>query len=155
MSEMLRKTLAITFMMLMTLLITLKHPVLGYCLCLNSYFAGDCCSIQEVDQPAPCSGCCSEVESTAHLATEPQKPCGDCAEILNIDVGDFVWNASNQLPDANQDSNTPPSIDFSNTLSAQAHQLAAAPIRGSPPSGNLELYPQKLPLYLRHSVLRL
>ncbi len=50
---MIRKLTAVMFLMVMALLITLKNPVLGYCLCLDAYFTGDCvCQVEEATSRA-------------------------------------------------------------------------------------------------------
>lgn len=165
---MFRKLSAVMFMLVMALLITLKHPVLGYCICLDAYFTGDCvCETQkkesvstlkngESPHPQCCSNCITdESETDSSSATNNPSPCDDCTKHLNIDVDDFVWNASDQLP---SDANDFPSL--ASNFSDQGAELpttsvdTALPIRGDPPP-ELVQYDTDLPLYLRHSVLRL
>jgi len=155
---MLRKTTAVTFMLVMTLLITLKHPVLGYCLCLDSYFAGDCvCQAEEtpVTSDIMSTSCCSSCQANevAEADSEPiptvPSPCDDCTEHLNVDVDDFVWESTDQVPD-----NAETLIPFPAYLATTTLQIPNVPIgttmqiRGSPP-----FRWQNIPIYLRHSVL--
>jgi hypothetical protein len=156
---MLRKTTAVMFMLVMALLITLKHPVLGYCLCLDSYFTGDCvCQVEkpqtvsDAKEPAaPCPNCASceaEINTNQNSPVKPV-PCDDCTEHLNIDVGDFVWQSTDQVPD-----NAEMLIPFPDYLAATTVQIPSISvgttmqIRGSPP-----FRWQNIPIYLRHSVL--
>ena len=165
---MLRKTTAVIFMLVMTLLIALKHPVLGYCLCLNSYFTGDCVCQVEKSQPdntsaakekatSPCPSCCAssetvETDNDQDTPVEPI-PCDDCTEHLNIDVGDFVWQSSDKVPsDSELTVALPISIAALELNLPIASYYSPMSIRGDPPPG---LYDTALPLYLKHSVLRL
>ncbi len=159
---MLRKTTAVMFMLVMALVVTLKHPVLGYCLCLDSYFAGDCvCQAEEVPAVSDIvtTSCCSNCQANEVAETETDSttvpgaptPCDDCTEHLNVDVGDFVWHSTDQVPD-----NGETFIPFPAYLATTNLQVPSASvgttmqIRGSPP-----LRWQNIPIYLRHSVLRL
>jgi len=156
---MLRKTTAVMFMLVMALLITLKHPVLGYCLCLDSYFTGDCvCQTEETpvasDMPKSCCSSCQANEVTktdSDSIPSIPAPCDDCTEHLNIDVDDFVWQSTDQVPD-----NAATLIPFPAYLATTTLQTPSIPvgttmpIRGSPP-----FRWQNIPIYLRHSVLRL
>lgn len=165
---MLQKTTAVLFMLVMALLITLKHPVLGYCLCLDSYFTGNCVCQFTPPQPrdnsaveektgSACPGCCansvtSEPDHKQGAPVEPV-PCDNCTKHLNIDVGDFVWQSSDKIPLATE---TTSAIPYNFTIQEFKHASAShgnsMSIRGDPPPG---LYAIALPLYLRLSVLRL
>ncbi|MBK1830832.1 hypothetical protein JIN77_08855 [Verrucomicrobiaceae bacterium R5-34] len=158
-----RKISAVAFMLVMTLLITLKHPVLGYCLCLNSYFTGDCtCEVVQTSQTAPsganCSSCCTDDHGIESIDIAKMTPCDDCTQRLDLNVGDFVWNTTVQLPSDDQDQFndlTQPNTDP--LLLASIFSPGHAPIRGDPPPlAALASEPyQGFPIYLRHSVLRL
>ncbi|MGB0990916.1 MAG: hypothetical protein ACPG32_00430 [Akkermansiaceae bacterium] len=164
---MLRKVSAVTLLLVMTLLITLKHPVLGYCLCVDSFFAGDCsCEVAQKAQKKTssatqsCSHCCQETacNTPADGSLAPAAPCDDCSKRLSIDVDDFVWNGTVQVP------NDPQLLDDGSShygadlvfSGAQAPAFASGPIRGDPPPHSVAIpaYPG-LPVYLRYSVLRL
>ncbi len=164
---MLRKLTAVMFMLVMALLITLKHPVLGYCMCLDSYFSGDCVcqfeksksngpptagTAEKESTSPPCSSCCASCETdTSQDSPAEPTPCDDCTEHLNVDVGDFVWQSTDQVPD-----NAETLIPFPVYLTTSTLQVPSTPvgttmqIRGSPP-----LRWQNIPIYLKHSVLRL
>ena len=163
---MLRKITAVIFMLVMALLITLKHPVLGYCLCLDAYFTGDCvCQVEKPAAPAvsqdsastcpsACANCALQVENENSVDTDSQPlPCDDCTKHLNLDVGDFVWQSTAYVP---ADTGfwlplpaafAPDAVQFSLVL-----KDTPMSIRGGPPPGLID---DGLPLYLRHSVLRL
>jgi len=157
-----RKISAVTFMLVMTLLITLKHPVLGYCLCLDAYFTGDCTcqTIQQAttsqDPVSPCCASCAaetQNDQTTQSEAGKQAPCDECTHYLNLDVGDFLWDSSDQVSDglAALALDTPayqPSIE----LALSPRFSMAAPIRGDPPP---RILIDSVPLYLRHLVLRL
>ncbi|MBT8044633.1 MAG: hypothetical protein KJO79_06760 [Verrucomicrobiae bacterium] len=163
---MLRKSSALMFMMAMALLIALKHPVLGYCLCLDSYFAGNCaCQMTTVDQDtsAPqshscCIDCSDHIAASTDSSTVEQKPlapCNDCKEHFKIDVGDFVWQSTDKLSDDTGASNTTTASHPPGSFSLQAQTLVhnQSAIRGDPPS--MSCRDGEIPLYLRHLVLRL
>jgi hypothetical protein len=150
------------FMLVMALVVTLKHPVLGYCLCLDSYFTGDCvCQSEEAPTTSDSltTFCCSSCEANEAAVVETDSesipgiptPCDDCTEHLNVDVGDFVWHSSDQVPD-----NAETLIPFPAYLATTTLQIPTVPvgttmqIRGSPP-----IRWQNIPIYLRHSVLRI
>lgn len=149
-------------MLVMTLLITLKHPVLGYCLCLDAYFANNCLCLPEkaTHKPTPASkpayqeNCCSSTTASTEISPEKQEPCEDCVELLALDVGDFVWKNTSPSPsDTEFHHLLPPAAFADKYLSpATASEHSVAAIRGSPPP---DLYSGMPPLYLRHSVLRL
>jgi len=157
-----RKISAIAFMLVMTLLITLKHPVLGYCLCLDAYFTGDCTcqTVQQTttiqDPVAPCCASCAaetQADPTSQDEAGEKAPCDECTHYFNLDVGDFLWDGSDQVPAGLETLalNTPaypPSI----VLAYSPRFSTAAPIRGDPPPETLI---DSVPLYLRHLVLRL
>ena len=143
------------FMLVMALLITLKHPVLGYCMCLDSYFSGDCvCQVEETksNDTSPSSGCCASCETdTSQESPTAPTPCDDCTEHLNVDVGDFVWQITDPVPDNAQTLIPFPTYLTSSDLHVPSNPVGTTmQIRGSPP-----LRWQNIPLYLRHSVLRL
>ncbi|MCP5536174.1 MAG: hypothetical protein H7A51_08045 [Akkermansiaceae bacterium] len=158
---MLRKCTAISFLMVMIMLIALKHPVLGYCLCLDAYFTGDCVcqhetrpSAKRLGSAPTCPDCCpDQSQGNTDTPREPSEPCDDCTAHLTVDVGDFVWDNSNDTP-ADTGSTILPPLAYAEP--ATAHPAAVIdyrkPIRGDPPP-----YPtvSKVPLFLRHSVMRL
>ena len=177
---MLRKTTAMIFMLVMAMLITLKHPVLGYCLCLDSYFTGDCvCQVEKSQSThssvgndnstangksdSPCPTCCatSEIaECSSNSITDGNQdapvestPCDDCTEHFNIDVGDYVWHSSDKVP-----LNTEMVVAIPYNFAVQELKIPSGSfyspmsIRGDPPPG---LHNTDIPLYLRLSVLRL
>jgi len=152
---MLRNISAVTFMLVMTLLITLKHPVLGYCLCVNSYFTGDCSCELTKQADLQSSTCADNCCSSAQVESEKPAPCDDCTKRLNIDVSDFVWNASDQLPELDQHEFPNPAVYFtdSHLFTALTAVPANAPIRGDPPPWIDLDTSQGLPIYIRHSVL--
>lgn len=148
-----RKLTASTCMLVMALLITLKHPVLGYCLCLDSYFTVNCVCVEEDTPQNTCNGCCdtSHTQNTHHSPQKPT-PCDDCTEHLTIDVGQFVWNSTNDIP-----------ADAESLFNIQAHQtndsfIHLSPFflnrnfRSNPPPDYLI---RNFPLSSRHDVLRL
>jgi hypothetical protein len=162
-----RKFTAMAFILVMAMAITLKHPVLGYCLCVDAYFTGDCqCQAEQAAKPtvnesssSNCANCCG-VETVAknQPATENKPstsslPCDDCVKQLVVEVGDYVWHGSDQLP---ADSEFPiPHLPFALAdLSWSSHLTFYAPmsIRGDPPPG---LHDSDIPHYLSHSVMRL
>lgn len=153
----------------MTMVITLKHPVLGYCLCLDAYFTGDCkCQLEQAakptDQPttaeassSKCTSCCG-TEAADHKKTttekqKPTEPCDDCVKQLIVDVGDYVWHGSDQLPVASEFTIPPFSYSIIE-LSSPSNLAFYSPvsIRGDPPPG---LHDSDIPHYLSHSVMRL
>ncbi len=151
---MFRKTTAVMFIAVMAMLIALKHPVLGYCLCLDSYIAGDC--VCEVEKPATdsashdssCNTCCSETESHNDPASSP---CDDCTQHLMVDVGDFVWQVSDKIPSDTETLLPPHDFDLRSVQLPLASLHTTAPARGDPSPG----LTGRTPIYLRHSVLRL
>lgn len=144
------------FFTVMAMLITLKHPVLGYCLCLDSYHAGNCvCHAEKNAKQTPepkassCSGCCSTAEvGEEQGATEP---CNECNELLVVEVGDFFWNAQDDIPSDTEISHTAPTFDLDLAQLPLASLHTTVSTRGDPPPRLLG----SVPLYLRHSVLRL
>lgn len=152
---MLRKVSAVTFMLVMAMVITLKHPVLGYCLCLDTYFAGNCVCAPTgpTAENTGCHGCCSTSETEGNQAPEP---CEDCTNPLSIDTGDFVWDGSHKIPSENSSENPANTLLFSTEQSLTFQELTDAhmAIRGSPPPIDITLS-TSVPIYLRHSVLRL
>ncbi|MBT8036837.1 MAG: hypothetical protein KJO21_04770 [Verrucomicrobiae bacterium] len=163
---MLRKLTAVMFMLVMVMLITLKHPVLGYCLCLDAYFTGDCiCRDADATSPAspaasessvpPCSTCCADACSASDDPPTPQPstPCDDCIKHLNVDVGAFVWQSSGKIP-----ADTTSWISFPIVWSPHTPSFpvvltdATMAVRSGPPPDRIDDGP---PLYLRNLVLRL
>jgi len=155
------------FILVMTMVITLKHPVLGYCLCLDAYFTGDCkCQFEKADQAVKptadessssnCASCCG-VETVAKNQPTTEKkpiiPCDDCVKQLVVEVGDYAWSGSDQLP-ANSEFPIPHLPFTLEDLSWSAHLTFYSPmsIRGDPPPG---LHDSDIPHYLSHSVMRL
>lgn len=150
----------------MTMLITLKHPVLGYCLCLDSYFAGDCVcenetspTISGIDTKQSCCSSCGESSSQgefeAPIVSSPTTvdPCDGCTEHWNVDVGEFVWNHSDDTPAAPEFLEPPVAIFADEAIFDTLKQVASvAPIRGDPPP---RLRNTTIPLYLRHAEMRL
>jgi hypothetical protein len=167
---MFRKFTAMTFILVMAMVITLKHPVLGYCLCLDAYFTSDCkCQFEQAEQaakpsvnestPSNCSSCCGTEAVDNHQATTEKNPsdsslpCDDCVKQLVVEVGDYVWHGSGQLP-ANSEFPIP-NIPFATKhLSWSSNLTFYSPmsIRGDPPPG---LHDSDIPHYLSHSVMRL
>ena len=162
---MIRKFSAAIFILVMALLITLKHPVLGYCLCLNTYFTGDCvCKIEhkapsasQKKDPVDLPDCCSSCDLAANQESPPSDPssppCDDCTEHFSIDVGDFVWSSPNEVP-SDTETFTPVSFAKYDHLGAFSNPFNNLPYPywESPPEVTFH---QSTPLYLRHSVLRL
>lgn len=168
---MLRKFTAISFLLVMTMVITLKHPVLGYCMCLDAYFTGDCsCQValmdtsatasdQSTPPPKPCcSSCTSEAASqkpdtptTSTQSTEPA-PCDDCVKQLVVDVGQFYWQSLDDVPSDTETLIVPHPVQPEKTASPPIVFRASTAIRGDPPP---DIVGYKRPIYLRHSVFRL
>lgn len=160
----LRQFTAVVFLLVMALLVILKHPVLGYCFCLDSYFTGDCiCQVEKATPAAvaekstpPCPNCCAEAcANVGQEAPSPKDPvpCDDCTKHLNVDVGDFVWQGSDKVP-ADNGSWLPLPASFAPDVEPFPVVLIDIPlsIRTGPPPGMIG---DDLPLYLRLSVLRL
>lgn len=162
---MLRKTSAATFLIVMTLLIMLKHPVLGYCFCMDTYFASDCdCACELVEkpkaQPTDTSDCCesgscpmSSPSDSEEAPCNPESPCDNCTKHVSIDVGDFLWQNSSEVPSDTElwvaiTPLVPADLDFADTSLP-----ASISIRGKPPIVDCLAY--SIPLYLRLGVLRL
>lgn len=155
-----RKLTAVAFMLVMTMLIALKHPVLGYCLCLDTYFAGKC-NCQEVIQKSSdnasqqdvssCSSCCQSDQEQNESSSK--EPCDDCVQTIVINVGDYLWagmdysSASDTAQDLTSSSFTEPLA-----FGSQCQLAFAGGIRGSPPPG---IIPPSIPIYLSQGVLRL
>ncbi len=152
------------FLLMMALLIILKHPVLGYCLCLDSYFTGDCsCQVEQATPAAAsetstpsCPNCCDEAcANRLQEAPSPKDPapCDDCKKHLNVDVGEFVWQGSDNIPTDNN-SWVPLPASFAPDAEQFPVVLIDTPvsIRSGPPPGMIG---DDLPLYLRLSALRL
>lgn len=125
---MFRKSSALMFMLVMTLLIALKHPVLGYCLCSDAYITSSSSCFS--NEASPCSGC-SEIKT--NVAPEP---CTDCVEHFSIDVDDFLWEASDDSTDTTKRVELPlvqyPSFD---NIARNAYIYSPTAIRGDPPPG--------------------
>lgn len=170
---MIRRFTAFTFLLVMALTITLKHPVLGYCMCLDSYFTGACeCQVvtvtvkvtesPESSADANCPSCCSasSCETSSESIecsdiSEESAPCDDCVKQLVIDVGEFIWHGSDKLP-IDVATTLPPTLllspEFDLLLAANFSYYTPMSIRGDPPLG---IYHSDLPHYLSHSVMRL
>jgi len=137
---MLRKLAGSSLALALIAIVALKHVALGFCLCQAQFITNPatCCAVHD---PAP--ACCCEEEKIP--ADNPYK---DCVVDLEIEVGDFLWNAD-QFSPADQ-VGLPivlPTLDLP-TFALQPQTLAFAhPVRGSPPG--------LPPLYIRQSVLRL
>lgn len=148
-----RNMLAVMFFAVMAMLIALKHPVLGYCLCIDSYYAGDC--VCAVDTPTtatpPCSSSCSTCETSAGQDAASPEPCSDCTQLLLVNVGDFVWHASDDIPSDSATPLTSPEYDLCSKPLPMASQHSTIRNRGDPPP---DLF-SGTPLYLRNLVLRL
>ena len=165
---MFRKFSALALLLVMTTIITLQHPVLGYCLCLDAYFTGDCnCQIvlsasetaEDHSTETTANGCCASCNSQAKLASTPSAlpkalspPCTDCIKSLILDVGCFHWDSMDHAPDASEAAKSmamPAQIDDSPFT---ADFFAPTAIRGDPPP---VVQCSNLPIYLRLGVLRL
>lgn len=172
---MFRKFSALAFLLVMAVVITLKHPVLGYCMCLDAYFTGDCScqaasassvdSASTTDQPKPCCTSCASksasqvaekpadvTSDSRSTATQPD-PCDDCVKQLIVDVGCFHWQHSDDIP-----SDTEVLLPSMATVEKQTSKSPAlfsptTAIRGDPPPPDVVRY--DLPLFLRLAVLRL
>lgn len=150
-------------MLVMTLVVTLQNPVFGYCFCLDAFFTGDCvCESAKqaaTTAAAPsCQSCCAKEETSS--AEQPSGPCDDCTERLSIDTGDFLWSG----PSFASGGDTPDHTDFSHTpenrdAAVQVSRfLAGGFTRGVPPPRcrlHAVAAQGRLPIFLRHSVLRL
>ncbi len=180
---MFRRCSAVFLLMVMTLFITLQHPVLGYCYCLNTYFTGSC-TCQAVKQvtraaandadsameQAPASGClscCSGSENKSSLTTSdpeavvtsqsaaPLEPCDDCVESLVVDVGYYIWNASGKVPAEHQIQPEGPNPFHFITLSFQQRpQFVPHGLRAIPPPER-PLIASSVPLFIDQCVFRL
>ena len=155
---MFRKFTASAFLLVMGLLIALKHPTLGYCLCVDSYFAGSCDCRTELplktasSDDAACSGCCpSSAYGSKTAGFAAQDPCTDCEDVLMIDVGDFLWHGSTEVHEAGDSIATTPAFAQAAYQLPKALLKSAISARGDPPP----TLGAGIPLYLRHSVLRL
>ena len=159
-----------TFILVMAMVITLKHPVLGYCLCLDAYFTSDCkCSFEQAAKPSVnestpsnCSSCCGTEAADNHQATTEKNtsnppnssvPCDDCVKQLVVEVGDYVWHGSGQLP-ASSEFPIPNTPFATKDLSWTSNLTFYSPlsIRGDPPP---RLHDSDIPHRLSHSVMRL
>ena len=157
---MLHKFTAIAFFCVMTLLVTLKHPVLGYCFCVDAYFTGDCvCQLDKETQattlePTCPSGCCASVltDNSSENHSESQKPCDDCTTHLFVDVGDFVWHSSVDVPSDTELPYTPVLTAIETMWVGHGSFPMPDSIRGDPPP---LICQYSSPIYLRHRVLRL
>jgi hypothetical protein len=155
-----RNMLAVMFFAVMAMLIALKHPVLGYCLCIDSYYAGDCvCAVDTPTTatsscPSSCSTCpstCSTYETSTGQDADSPAPCSDCTQVLLVNVGDFVWHASDDIPSDSATPLTSPEYDLCSKPLPMASQHSTIRNRGDPPPDLLS----GTPLYLRNLVLRL
>ncbi len=149
---MLRKISAVIFMLVMAMVITLKHPVLGYCLCLDTYFAGNCLCQSAVPTPeqSTCQGCCSTSDTSEdNIPT----PCDDCMQSLSIDTDDFVWDNSYKI--SSEHGSPAPFFATNQFLTWRELAGTAIAIRGSPPSEEDHPLRNRAPIYIRHSALRL
>lgn len=142
---MFRKPAALMFIMVMTLLVTMKHPVLGYCICNNSY------NTSETTSPSEPSGSCL---CCTHEAGNTD-PCEDCSMSISLDVGDFLWSTSLD-DDAHTVSVNSPSPSLPNLLSSgELPRNVCSRVldtRDTPPPG-VNASDENLPIFLRHSVL--
>lgn len=129
------------FLMMMTLLIVLKSPVLGYCHCIEGYFFGDC---ECIEQPVCSSGCCSDTPNQT-------APCDDCSDELAVDVGDYLWSPATEIP----------ALDLLAATDFSAPGLHARPdvlitrdstVRAHAPP---HLACEGVPVFLRHAVMRI
>ncbi|MDA0767089.1 MAG: hypothetical protein O3A92_09745 [Verrucomicrobia bacterium] len=137
---MLRKLAGSGFAFALIAIVALKHVALGFCLCQAQFITNpDTCCAKHAAEPS----CCCEVE-----APPADDPCKDCAVDLEIEVGDFLWDADHfSPPDQAGLPMVVPTLDLP-TFALQPQTLAFAhPVRSSPPG--------LPPLYIRQSVLRL
>ena len=162
---MFRKFSAIAFLLVMTMVITLKHPVLGYCMCLDAYFTGGCAcqssmsaslkptksTDDDSDSNTSCCGSCASIVETQEPDTPPE-PCDDCVKQLIVDVGQFHWQSSDNLP-SDTETLLPAQPTFWTKIQT-SHTAFYTPtaIRGDPPP---DLARCDLPIFLMHSVFRL
>lgn len=179
---MFRQFTAIAFMAVMTLLITLKHPVLGYCICLDAYFTGACQCQSQSTNPADssnlvrlsqfprtsCKSCCTsktDKKSVSSIGSplssdesaqsrSENTPCDDCVKQLVVDVGDYHWQSSGDLPDAAESVIQPVSFQsaYHPWLCQQTILDGSMSSRGDPPPG---VHHSDIPHRLEHSVFRL
>ena len=135
----------------MVLLIALRLPALGFCLCQNDLVLnGSPCCTGPMGSSAPVSSSsCQGCESCPLTDSGPCTPCEDCVVVLSLDPGDFLWSSGEGSP--SQEEGAPPSFSraaeagFSPPLRVS---LPAGLIRGSPPPGAFLAF-------LRTQVLRL
>lgn len=128
----------------MIMLIALRLPVLGFCLCENHVIVndGNCCP-EVICEQSTCDSC---PESKVQTGIEP---CSDCVVVLSLDPGDFQWSAAQFSPAEEDATPLPVPVSFHDDLFPKATSFSsAAPIRGSPPLGNFAIS-------LRTQVLRL
>ncbi len=132
------------FALAMVVLIALRLPALGFCLCehhlvLNS---GACCvEAAAVEQ----SGC----EHCVELSQAETAPCRDCVVILSLDPGEFNWSARQFTPAQQDGTPLPIPAGYQDLLlPAPLPGTIAGPLSGSPPPGDSGIY-------LRTQVLRL
>jgi len=123
-------------MTVMAMVVTLKHPVLGYCLCLDTYFTGDCvCEVDTVssNEIIACEDDCSATCAVSKK-TDPS-PCDDCTQQLTVETEDFIWaGAHKKIPVSNQNNKSTQTFVNDWLLSWQNIATHDVSIRGSPPS---------------------
>jgi len=154
---MFRKTSATVLLLVMTMIITLQHPVLGYCICIDDFFTADCACEVEPAPPKQISSCSTDCcESSEMTEQQLPSPCDDCNESLTIETGDFLWANANQFTPDNSEEviDSSPILPSDELLSWQSLTAGAIQIRGSPPP-DYSPQPSRLPIYLKHQAFRL
>lgn len=136
---MLRKETASVFILVMSILIALRTPVLGYCPDSEVFFLGgfDCHLSHSHDHE----------EDHHHRDHSEPSPCEENHEMISFESEDFLWNASGDLGEAKMvlvgdaEFRSRTSLHFPRALTD-----VAFPSRPPPPDE---------PVFLRFSVLRL
>ncbi len=154
---MFRKASATVLLLVMAMIITLQHPVLGYCVCIDDFFTAGCACEAEPAPPKQVSSCATDCcKSNGAAEQKSPSPCDDCNESLTVETSDFLWvNANEFTPDNSEQAiDSTPILPSDQLLSWQSLTAGAIQIRGSPPSDHC-LQPSRLPIYLKHQAFRL
>lgn len=142
MKGMAKQVTGIFLLGVMALLITLKHPALNYCLCLDSLtLVEHGCAEEVVDKEAECGSCCASESYCDSQGAEE-----DCLVSLIFDAGEFTHAPAYFDVDAPMESDTEVAWETHDLL-VNGTTARALPIRGSP-----EGPPPQTRLYTAYSV---
>lgn len=149
---MIRKLTASALLWLMMVVTATSQPGFSYCLCLKTFFAGQCECVSIVGAencPRTASATICECESACYSQEVVFTSSGDCAVDLFVPQEGFFGSLNTVAPERSDLAITPGYVSQDEDSLIPSLRARVHGIRGSPPRQVVDL---SVPLRLRYSV---